>query len=192
MAMATNLITLAEYKAYEGITSTTQDTEINTIIPKVSQLIKNICRRSFIDWVDDSKTEVFSGGQALILAETPVLQIQGVEYSSDYGANYTSLTEYTDWVLDIENQQILPLNSTGEFPRSINGYRVTYTAGFEAVPQDIKLAALDLVTYYMKHEGAVRSQVAVTSGTAQVQYLSETNLPTHIKRVLDLYVLNYN
>lgn len=190
--MATNLITTAEYKAYIGINSTTQDGEINTTIPKVSQLIKSICRRTFVDHIDEAKVEMFTGGSALILAETPVVQIQGVEYSSTYGNTWVDLVEYTDWVLDIENQQILPLSTTGEFKRAINGYRVTYTAGFETIPEDLKLAALDLVTYYMKHEGAVQSQVAVTGKNAQVQYISETNLPGHIKRVLDLYVANYN
>lgn len=190
--MATNLITLAEYKAYIGINSTTQDTEISTTIPKVSQLVKNICRRTFVDYVDEAKVEMFTGGAALILQETPVIQIQGVEYSSNYGSSYVSLTEFTDWVLDIENQQILPLSTTGEFKRAVNGYKVTYTAGFEVIPEDLKLAAMDLVTYYMKHEGAVHSQVAVTTTNAQVQYLTNTNLPTHIKRILDLYVANYN
>ena len=49
--MGANLITLQEYKAYEGITSTTQDVEISTIIPKVSEFVKNICRRTFVDWI---------------------------------------------------------------------------------------------------------------------------------------------
>jgi Phage gp6-like head-tail connector protein len=60
--MGANLVTLAEYKAYAGITSTNQDAEINSIIPKASQLVKSICRRTFIDYVNDSKEEVFSGG----------------------------------------------------------------------------------------------------------------------------------
>jgi hypothetical protein len=190
--MATNLITLAEYKAYEGINSTTQDTEISTIIPKVSELVKNICRRTFVDWRDDQKTEVYNGGPVLLLQEAPVIQIFGIEKSENYGQTYTSLTEFTDWVFDSENQQILSLDPTGEFKKLINGYRVSYTAGYENIPEDLKLAVLDLVTYYMKNQGSVQSQVAVTSTNAQVQYLTQTNLPTHIKRVLDLYVLNYN
>ena len=190
--MGLDLITLDEYKAYEGITSTTQDIEISTVIPKVSEFVKNICRRTFIDWVDDSKVEVFNGGTPVLLfSEAPVLQIQGLEYSVDYGKTYSTLTEYTDWVLDQENQQILPI-ITSQFDYLINGYRLTYTAGFEEIPQDLKLAVLDLVTYYMKNQGAVHNANIIAPGNAQVQYLNSTNLPTHIKRVLDLYVLNYN
>jgi len=190
--MGTSLITLAEYKAYQGISSPSQDAEIATTIPKVSEFVKNICRRTFIDWVDETKTEMFGGGSEFILAETPVIQIQSVEVSTNYGQSYTELSEFSGWVLDVKNQQILPLNPLKYFPDYINGYKVNYTAGFEVIPEDLKLAVLDLVTYYMKHEGAVHSSVAVSSGNAQVQYLSQTNLPTHIKRVLDLYVMNYN
>ncbi len=187
-----DLITLAEYKAYEGISGVSQDAEINTIIPKVSKFVRGICRRDFTDWVDETKTETFSGGSTLILAETPVIQVTVVERSIDYGQNYTSLIQYTDWVLDVEGQQIVPLNPQKYFDNYVNGYRVSYNAGFETIPEDLKLAVLDLVTYYMKHEGAVHSQIAVTSGNAQVQYIAQSNLPTHIKRVLDLYVMNYN
>ena len=42
--MGLPLITLAEYKAYEGITNPNQDTEITSIIPKVSELVKNYCK----------------------------------------------------------------------------------------------------------------------------------------------------
>lgn len=189
--MGSNLITLQEYKAYEGISSTTQDLEISTIIPKVSELVKNICRRTFVDWVDDQKTEVLNGGPCLLLSEAPVITIASIEKSENYGQTYTELTEFTDWVLDSQNQQILPIGRF-EFPYLVNGYRITYTAGYENIPEDLKLAVLDLVTYYMKNQGAVQSQVAVTSGNAQVQYLTQSNLPGHIKRVLDLYVLNYN
>ena len=189
--MGSNLITLQEYKAYEGITSTTQDTEISTIIPKVSEFVKNICRRTFVDWRDDQKVEVYNGGSVLLLQEAPVIQIFGIEKSENYGQTYTSLTEFTDWVLDSENQQILPIG-VPEFRKLINGYRVSYTAGYETIPEDLKLAVLDLVTYYMKNQGAVQSQVAITTTNAQIQYISGSNLPGHIKRVLDLYVLNYN
>lgn len=190
--MATNLITLAEYKAYEGITGTGQDGEINTIIPKVSQLVKNVCRRTFVDWTDDQKVEVYNGGSVILLQEAPLIQIMNLEKSENYGQTYTTLVEFTDWVFDHENQQILPLDTSGEFKKLVNGYRVSYTAGYETIPEDLKLAVLDLVTYYMKNQGAVQSQVAVTTTNAQVQYISESNLPGHIKRVLDLYVMNYN
>lgn len=189
--MGLPLITLAEYKAYEGITNPNQDTEITSIIPKVSELVKNYCRRSFVDYLDDTKTELFSGGDIFYLKEFPVLNISSVEYSADYGKTYTSLIEYTDWVLDKAKDAVVPINSTKEFPEAINGYKVTYTGGFESAPEDLKLAVADLLTYYMKNDGAVHSPKAPGTNSVQIEYISTTNLPAHIKRVLDLYVADY-
>jgi len=188
--MASDLVTLAEYKAYAGITSTTQDTAIKAIIPRVSKLVKTYCRRTFNDFINDAKTEVFTGGNYLLLSEYPILAISSVEYSTDYGKTYIALTEFVDYALNAPADTIVPLNSTGEFPTAFNGYKVTYTAGFEELPEDLKLAVLDLVTYYLKGDFTVKSTRDAGSNTVQIEYITKNTLPSHIARVLDLYVAN--
>ena len=190
--MGISLVTLNEYKTYIGINSPNQDTVINTIIPKVSELVKSICRRTFIDYLDEPKTEYFDGGDCLNLAEGPVVQILSVEQSTNYGVAYTVLTEYTDWILKKTTEQIIPINPAGYFQDLINGYKVVYTAGYENLPGDLKLAVLDLVTYYLNNDAAVHSTKAPGTNSVQIEYISTTNLPAHIKRVLDLYAMNYN
>lgn len=187
--MATDLVTLAEYKAYAGITSTNQDAAIKILIPKVSALAKSVCRRTFNDYVSDAKTEVFKGGRFLLLGEYPVLSISSVEYSADYGKTYSTLTEFTDWVLDAEEGVITPVNAN-EFAHITNGYKVTYTAGYETLPEDLKIAVMDLVTYYLKNDMAVKSQRDAGSNTVQIEYITKNTLPSHIARVFDLYVAN--
>lgn len=191
--MGLNLVTLSEYKVYAGITSTTQDTAISAIIPKVSQLVKSLCRRTFIDYVDDSKVEIFSGGTGskLFLKEYPLINVASVEYSSTYGATYETLTEYTHYVLDLEDGAITDI-VYGAFPKAINGYKVTYTAGYEEIPLDLKLAILDLVTYYIKNDSAIHSTKSPGSNAVQIEYVTTTALPAHIKRVLDLYTGSYD
>lgn len=187
-----NLITLAEYKAYAGIASPNQDSEINAIIPKVSALAKSICRRTFVDYVNDAKVERFNGGfKTLLLKEYPVLAVSGVAVSYDYGATFTDLVEFTDYVLDPEEHSIVCI-SADEFPRLINGYQVTYTGGYESLPEDLKLAVFDLVTYYLRNEMSVRSNKTSGSNSLQIEYVNTTNLPAHIKRVFDLYTADYS
>jgi Phage gp6-like head-tail connector protein len=190
--MGANLATLSEYKAYAGITSDTQDTMINAIIPKVSELVKNLCRRTFVDYVNDSKIEVHSGGYGskIFLKEYPVLSVVGVEYSVDYGNTYTDLVEFTDYAVDLEDHSIVSIG--GEFDKYINGYKVTYNAGYETLPVDLKLAILDLITYYIKNDGSVHSPKAPGTNSVQIEYITTTNLPAHIKRVLDLYVGSFD
>lgn len=191
--MGLSLVTLSEYKAYAGITSTTQDAVIAAIIPRVSALIKSLCFRTFVDYVNDSKIEVYSGGTAtLSMQESPLLSLSSLEYSSDYGATYTELVEFTDFAIDRENDSIIPINAIDGFPKKINGYRITYTAGYETLPEDLKLAVFDTISYYVKNDMAIHSPKAPGTNTVQIEYVLSTTLPAHIRRVLDLYSANYN
>ena len=193
-----NLITKAEYKLYAGISSTNHDAEIDSLIPKVTALVESYCRRKFTYHVDEPKVEVFSGGtDVFYLKEAPVLNVLSVENSQDFGKNYTELAEFDYWVLD-ENAIRYTGRSEGfdnfpkaVWPKFIRGYRVTYTAGFEEIPQDLKLAVMDLVKYYSRNDGAVHSNRAPTGTGIQVEYITNTQLPAHIKRVLDQYVVDY-
>jgi hypothetical protein len=189
--MALNLITRQEYKTYAGIKSTNSDAEIDALIPRVSEFVKNYCRRSFVDYMDDyAKIELFDGGvKEFILAESPVANVLSVEFSSDYGQTWTELAKYADWVL--RGYSVVSLNVSG-FKEQLVGYRVTYKAGYDDVPQDLALAVMDLVTYYRKNDGAVHNQKTPGGGgSVQVEYINTTTLPAHIRRVLDLYVADY-
>ena len=188
--MAYELITRAEYKTYKEISSTTLDAKIDQLIPRVSELVKTICRRRFNEYVDDAKVEVFNGDfPEFVLTETPVIAVSAVEYSGDYGQTYTALTEYADWVLD--NNTIVCVGSS-RWTRQLRGYRVTYTGGYEIIPADLKLAALDIVDYYIRNDAAVHTHLMPNPNTAQIQYVSGTNFPANIKRVLDLYTVDYS
>lgn len=189
--MALNLVSRQEYKSYAGIKSTNYDSEIDALIPRVSQLVKSYCRRSFTDYVDELKTEVFNGDcSKFILAEAPLITVASVEQSDDYGQNYTSLLEFTDWVAD--GDYILPLeNNTYYWPKKLRGYRVSYFAGYETLPQDIALGVMDLISYYRQNDAAVHSNKAPTANGTQIEYITTANFPAHIRRVLDLYVADY-
>jgi hypothetical protein len=187
--MATNLVTKAEYKAYMGITSINSDTEIDFLIPKVSDLVKTYCRRTFVDYYDEAKIEVFDGGfKQIILKETPVVAVNSVAYSQDFGKTYTNLVKFTDWV--VRDDYVLSLNPMG-FTQTINGYKVNYFAGYETVPADLKLAVLDLVEYYSRNNGAVHSTRDINPNTTQISYVASSNFPASIKRVLDQYMADF-
>lgn len=190
--MGLSLITKAEYKAYAGLTSPTSDAQIDILVPKVSELAKSICRRTFVDYVDDTKVEYHDGGSKIIVPqEYPVINIVSLEYSADYGNTYTPLVEYTDYALSRNTHDIHSISPLG-FPYVPNGFKLTYNAGFITIPEDLKLGLLDLVTYYIKNDMAVHSNKAPGTNTVQIEYVTNTNLPAHIKRVFDMYAANYN
>jgi hypothetical protein len=188
--MGLPLITKAEYKAYANISSTNSDAQLDILIPKVSNLVKQICRRTFLDYVNDSKTEYFEEGtNTYIPLETPILNISSLEQSLDYGNTYTELVPYVDYAYSKANEHLRCIGS--DFVLMTNGYRLTYTAGYEVLPEDLKLAVLDLVGYYLKNDMAIHSPKAPGTNSVQIEYVITTNLPAHIKRVLDLYTANY-
>lgn len=211
--MGLPLITRAEYKAYSGISSTNNDSLIDSLIPKASELIKSVCRRTFVDYVDDAKVEYSEGGgPAIHLTEYPIISVSSVEYSKDYGNTYTVLTEYENYAVSKTTNSlrailvdVIPLDVYGyspygtrtnplkpQFPEAINGYKITYNAGYETLPDDLKLAVLDLVSYYVKNDSAVHTHKLAQPNTMQVEYITSTNLPAHIKRILDLYTASYD
>lgn len=186
-----DLITKAEYKAYAGINSTNKDAEIDALIPRVSALVKTYCRRSFVDYYNTDLVEYFNGPSILFpLKEYPIVSITSVEKSIDYGATYDTLVEYTDYALDMSRGVVHAMIPTG-FPEYINGYKVTYKAGYALVPEDLKLAVIDLITYYIRNDSAIHSNKAPGTSAVQIEYISTTSLPAHIKRVLDLYMADY-
>ena len=190
--MGLPLITAAEYKAYKGITSTNEDAALANIIPKVSELVKAFCRRTFLDYVGDAKVEVFKGGEANFnLHETPLLAVSSVEFSEDFGATYLPLVEFTDYVVDTETDQVNIIPTQYQTYKRVNAFKVTYTAGYENLPIDLKLAVMDLVNYYMRHESALHTNKNVGANSVQIEYVTNTALPAHIRRILDLYCANY-
>lgn len=192
--MAQNLVTVAEYKSYLGISSTNQDAAIAALIPKVSELVKSICRRTFVDFVDEFKTETKRSctNRRFLVAETPLLQVSSVDFSEDFGKTYTTLVEYQDYVVDTETAAVEFIVYPYMDYQKVNAFRVTYTAGYETIPQDLKLAILDLIQYYLRNDSAVHSTKSTGANTMQIEYVSSTNLPAPIKRILDLYTASYD
>jgi hypothetical protein len=191
--MGTDLITLAEFKAYAGINSTNQDSTINTIIPKVSALVKSYCRTTFKDFITTAKVEVFrsSYNGTLQLEELPLKAIGSVEFSEDFGRTYTSLVEFTDYVIDPKAQQLELIPEGYKNYNRVNAFRVSYTAGYDVLPEDLKLGIFDLVSYYLQHDVSVHSPKNVGSNNVQIEYIASAQLPSHIRRVLTLYSASY-
>lgn len=186
----TDLVTKADFKTYMSISSTNQDAIIDFLIPKISAFVKTYCRRDFIDWITIPKEEYFNGGIPFYsVQEQPVIGIQDLFYSTDYGQTYTALVLYTDYAID--GNILYPISNT-EFPYTLRGYRLVYTAGYTSVPNDLKLAVYDLISYYMKNDATVNAVKRTNTTTMQIEYITDTALPSHIKRVLDMYVLDYN
>ena len=190
-----DLITLAVYKDAEGLSTPKEDLRINALIPSVSQLVKTYCGNSFVDFYSSNKTETFNinwGTHIVQLTESPVNAIVSVQERNAYNNAYTTLTTGAyEYSLDSSTDSILRTTSSSykNWPTGVDAVKVVYTAGYSAVPEDLKLAVIDLITYYLKDEHKERRTIAGASIQNQASSSQRDNVafPDHIKRVLDLY-----
>jgi hypothetical protein len=190
-----NLITLAEYKESEGIQSPKEDLRLSSLIPSVSQLVKTYCGNSLVDYFATNKTETFNitwNTYAVQLTETPVNTVVSVKERSSYGSSYETLTT-TDYqyYFDYSTDSILRTNQGGYmfWPHGPASVEVVYKAGYETCPADLRLAVIDLITYYLKDEHKERRTLGGATIQNQTSSSQRDNVafPDHIKRVLDLY-----
>lgn len=187
----TNLVTRAEYKAYAGISSTTQDAQIDFLIPKISDAVRIFCRNPLLD-TQETITEIYDGGNSVLIPSSgPVVGISSVNYSTDYGKTWDSLTQYDQWIY-VQKEQVVKCTFNSVFPMRPAGYRLVYVAGNDGCPDGLKLGVLEFIQYYMRHEGAVHSNSAPGGNSAQIEYITNSKLPASIQRIFDQYALTVN
>jgi len=188
-----NLINLADYKVAEGIQSTKDDAKLELLINSVSQLVKTYCNATFVDYYTNAKTEYFNinYNEAFIqLEEGPIVMGNDAPVVSerlDFTSSYTTLTQDQDYYIDTDLDSIYRIGTP--WPKGPGAVKVVYKGGYATVPADLKLAVIDLVTYYHKDEHKARQTIAGASiqNNASTSQRNNVAFPDHIKRVLDLY-----
>lgn len=187
-----DLITIDRYKDLEGISSTKEDTKLDIFIPAVSQLVKNYCGNSIVDYYSTDKVEEFSFdwlSHIVQLTESPLLSVSQVEVRETFTLNYEVLSSEKYYV-DFDTDSILRVEGQGyrNWPRGAGSVKVTYRAGYAECPVDLQLAVADLVTYYLRDEHKARQSLSgATRENAESSIRNSPAFPDHIKRVLDLY-----
>ncbi|MFH0911720.1 MAG: head-tail connector protein [Planctomycetota bacterium] len=145
MAASTDLTTLAKVKAYLGVSGSGDDTLLEALIDSVSEAIEHYCGREF---AAKERTEFHDGGGAasLVLRCRPVQSIASLrddparlfpEGSEIAPAGYVFYPEAGIVVLD-----------GASFSDGRRNVRVTYTAGFSAVPPAVEQAANILAAHF--------------------------------------------
>lgn len=187
-----DLITIDKYKDIEGISSTKEDTKLDIFVPAVSQLVKNYCGNSIVDYYSVDKVEEFSFNWAshiLQLTESPLVSVSQVETRDNVTSAYTVL-ETTKYYIDLDTDSIFRVQGTGfrNWPEGAGSVKVTYRAGYASCPADLQLAVADLITYYLRDEHKARQSLSgATRENAESSIRNSPAFPDHIKRVLDLY-----
>ncbi len=193
-----DLITIEEYKLYNTLSDNTKDdAKISLLITSVSSLIQAYTGLDFEGGVE--VTEVLSvdyDTNTIFLANYPVTAPVVVTESDRYtydSSIHVPLSYASEYILDAANGSLTRVYTPGGFanwPLSPGVITVTYTTAPYTtldgeVPADLKLAAIELVKFYMKEEYRQSKSV---QGTSVVNTLAAgTDFPQHIQVILDRY-----
>lgn len=184
-----DLITLDEYKGYKGTSKNDQDTKLSFIISSVSSLIKAYIGQGLTEYYNDPYTEdIYTpyDTDVLYLNAWPIKEIVSVEEAEggwmgglDSTIHYPMIFN-SDYTFNANNGTINRLGQN--WSRNI---RVSYTYGYEDVPEVIKHAAIELTSYYMNEEWKPTRSM---QGTTMVGPAPEAGgIPKHIQIMLDTY-----
>lgn len=172
------IITLNQYKLFTGINNPNLDLQLQPVVDFVNTLIPRYCNTKFEPTVETDK-RLTNHGNVIILPNTPVISVDNIDMlNSDITLNSDQwyLDEETGIVEIIDPYVILPSS-----PRLIS---VDYTWGTAEVPEDVVMAAKELVTYYHKRE--YHKTKTLSSGQS-VDYTDASLLPIQVRSILDLY-----
>lgn len=148
------LTNLSDVKESLGIASSNA-TKDNLIIRKINQAtraIESYCSRRFISTVYTN--EIYSATQIdeLVLRQRPIISFTSLDIR-DSGLNFDNWETIDSHLYFIHNAAgvvDLMFNARGRWDR----YRVTYTAGYTTIPEDLAEACVLLACYYVQNADA--------------------------------------
>jgi hypothetical protein len=188
----TDLITLQEFKNYMGLRKPDDDTKISFLISSVSSLIKAYLGYDLTGNYDTPVVEYASfdyDTNVYFPKLWPIRDVVEITEQDRYTWDSTihvPLTAESDYY--VSGDTIVRVPGTGGFgywPQGPNTVKITYRAGYEDTPSDVKLAAIELVNYYKEEQ--FRQSKTIMGSTIINTLTKADEWPSHIRLLLDNY-----
>lgn len=178
-------ITLEQYKGYASITSPDNDRKLEGLITRAEELVRTYLSRTISSAVFTEEATL--EGAYIFLKEFPVTAVATVQYWDIDGVLQTIDSTFYRFFKDegmLElNYDAQSLVYSGKY--SVNNVKVTYTAGYTSIPEDIKQVTMDIVKYYDKSE--YMPVMSANVRTIDYDIFESLSFPPHIRRVLAFY-----
>lgn len=171
------LTTLANVKEIGGLTGTGDDAALTSLIARLSALIEHRLRFKFrsasYDEVQDGP-----GRPAIVLRHRPVTAVASVHVSHDQVWDASTLVASSAYVVDAEAGIVRGKGYW--FPPGPQNTRVSYTAGYGAVPLEVEHYAIQKVLEFF----GARRHMGVTSIALKDGSLTRASIgPTLLKDI---------
>ena len=169
-----------------------EDNKITFLIKSVSSLIKAYLGHSLVDNYEDPITEYLSfdyDTNVLYPKLWPIRDIVEITELDRYTVDSTvhvPLSAASDYYLSGDTVVRVPgYGGFGTWPRGPGSVKIVYRAGYETAPQELKLAAIELVNYYREEQ--FRQSKTIQGSTVINTLTKSDEWPSHIRLLLDNY-----
>lgn len=175
------LVTLTELKAALEKTSDEDDAMLDTYLLAASKVVEDYCFQLFHQ---ESKTVIFDGNGLTRIAFSgpgPIASITKLEYSSYCGRTWNTVD--LDYIA-FEEFFITRLDRNVFYAMNSN-WRITYIAGYEEAPAQVRRAVIELVRYWYnsKNRPGIKADV-IGGGLRTIYEPTKSELPDHVVQIL--------
>lgn len=158
--VASELLSVADVKSHLLITFTDHDTYLGDAVTSARKAIEKYCGISIGEKTVKAIIDV-DAFEEIEIPLAPVISVTTVRYKSDI-AEYTTAVASEDY--DTDGLDFLTFT-----PFTQGRWELTYQAGYETLPEDLKTYWMRLVSWYFENRG------------------DQGNIPETIKKDLDPY-----
>lgn len=189
-----DITTLELVKEFLGITDTSKDTFLRHLITRASRFIKTYTGREYASTTYTEEVHSGNGYQKLYLDHYPIISVTEVkeddvaldsdeyEILSEEGAIFRE-AGWTGGSLAMADT----LSTEPDPYAETRNLKVTYTAGWASIPDDIVQACLQLVALWYTGANSAGIERETTPGGYSVTYGKAVGVPDDIKLILDQY-----
>lgn len=166
---STALLTLAEVQEHLEIYDSAQLGYLEILTERVTAWIEKKTGRRLKSRTYTNEITSGWGKSHLMMYEWPVMAVSGVDFILNVAPTSWESQSLTELLIDSYDLRTVRFRDR-VFPKGTDNVRLTYTAGYVTVPEDLKQLALELVT--QKHRIKDRQMAGVTAATFQGQTVS--------------------
>jgi len=174
------VIVLNDLKTYLTVEHSDDDALLSMIVGFVNADVKGATHRAF-DGTDSTEERVDGGGDCLILNHLPVTAITKITDTED-----ESELDADTYEVDA-NSGLVYLVDHYDWSKGNRRFKVEYTFGYAAPPDDVKTAAYLLGAMY--YERRDLAQVRTRQGDTSQDFSAEW--PQQVKDILKRYITEY-
>jgi hypothetical protein len=179
--------TVAACKVQLGITDTTQDAFLESLVNRSYKILETFLGRKmkeadYVEYYDGPDDE---SPDTLLLNQWPIIEVESIHDDLERLFGSDSLIAASDMVIYKERGLVKLFRNQSCFQRGAQNIKVAYTAGYATMPGDLEDAAIQMVEHMYNRSRTNGFDSASLGGKSETYDKAE--IPAAVKRTLRNY-----